>query len=307
MLPELDGASRASAAVSGRRRAVQSEKSTMRPAPATRLPRMNVHRAAAVTRRHLRAAITEIRNPPTPSPPRESRPDKARRRGYIYHGEQKYKIAYDPDIITDPVIDTISDGHYERFEARRAAQMIEDGDRVIELGAGLGFLSTLILDRKKVTDYQAVEADPRLPAMIQRTHDLNNARGPLTIHNAVATCDKTMIDAGTVEFYVGEKFCASSLLGTMSTLKHTVRVPVVSLPEMIDEHRSNALILDIEGAEVGVMNGTPLDGITKILMETHPHRIGPAGIRDLFRNLDAQGFMYVGEWSAGHVTGFRRV
>ena len=268
---------------------------------------MSVRRAATVTRRHLRAALAEIRNPPAPSPPREPRPEKARRRGYIYHGEQKYKIAYDPDVITDAVIDTISDGHYERFEARRAAQMIEDGDRVIELGAGLGFLSTLILDRKQVTDYQAVEADPRLPAMIQRTHDLNDVRGPLTIHNVVATCDKTMIDAGTVEFHVGEKFCASSLLGTVSARKHTVQVPVVSLTDMIRKQQSNALILDIEGAEAGVINGTPLDGINKILMETHPHRLGPAGIRDLFRNLDAQGFMYVGEWSAGHVTGFRRV
>ena len=113
-----------------------------------------------------------------------------------------------------------------------------------------------------------------------------------------------MIAAGTVDFFVGEKFCASSLLGAKN-LKHSVAVPVVSLPDLIRENRSNVLIADIEGAETDILNGTPLNGIERILIEIHPHRIGLDGVRAVFRNLDDLGFAYDIDASSGEVCGFR--
>ena len=67
------------------------------------------------------------------------------------------------------------------------------------------------------------------------------------------------------------------------------------------------LIADIEGAETGVFNGTPLETIERILMEIHPHRIKDDGVREIFRDLDELGFVYDITASAGAVLGFRRL
>ena len=66
------------------------------------------------------------------------------------------------------------------------------------------------------------------------------------------------------------------------------------------------LIADIEGAETGVFNGTPLESIERILMEIHPHRIDDAGVRQIFRDLDELGFVYDITTSSGNVLGFHR-
>jgi len=224
----------------------------------------------------------------------------------VVHGEFKLKVAYKADVISDRVIDTIEKGAYERFEGRRSKNFVVDGDRIVELGSGLGFLSALIMTNHAIADYQLVEADPRLVEMIERTHALNNVSGPKTINSCVATCHAEMIADGSVDFFVGEKFCASSLMGARN-LKHTVQVPVVSLPDLIAEHESNVLLCDIEGSEVDIFNGTPLDGINKVLMELHPHRIGQEGVRDIWRSLDAQDFVYDADGSAGGVCAFRRL
>ena len=158
----------------------------------------------------------------------------------------------------------------------------------------------------KVEDFQLIEADPRLADVIRRTHELNGVDGPSSIRTCVATCDQQLIARGEVEFYVGEKFCASSMLGARNP-KETVTVPVISLPDLIRENRSNVLIADIEGAETGVFNGTPLESVERILMEIHPHRIKDDGVREIFRDLDELGFVYDIHASAGAVLGFHRL
>jgi FkbM family methyltransferase len=232
--------------------------------------------------------------------------DRARHAGYVKHGEFGIKLAYDEDIVSPTLVERIARGRYERYEGRFSRQFVVDGDRVIELGAGLGFLSALLMSTIKVDDYQLVEADPRLAEVISRTHQLNDIAGPCTIRSCVATCDPELLSRGEVPFHIGEAFCTSSLLGAKKPIQ-TVTVPVVSLPEMISEHRSNVLIADIEGSEAGVFNGTPLGSIERILMEIHPHRIRDDGVRRIFRDLDELGFVYDINVSAGRVLGFRRV
>ena len=102
--------------------------------------------------------------------------ERAERLGYVEHGEFGLKLAYDPDVLTEDMVDTIERWRYERFEGRRSRDFVVDGDRVIELGAGLGFLSALIMSTTKVDDFQLVEADPRLADVIRRTHRAQRSR-----------------------------------------------------------------------------------------------------------------------------------
>lgn len=231
---------------------------------------------------------------------------RAKRRGYVVHGIFKLKIAYADGILVESVIEGIEKGAYEGPEARQARNLIAEGDRVIELGAGLGFLSALIMRSTKVGDYVAVEADPRLPDVIRRTHELNGVDGPLSIKPCIATCSEEMIRRGTVDFHVSKRFCASSL-SEVGRLKHTVKVPVVPLTDIISERHSNVLLCDIEGAETDVFNGTDLGTIEKILMEIHPNKLGQSGVRQVLRNLDRLDFVFDTQLSSGKVMGFRKL
>jgi FkbM family methyltransferase len=224
----------------------------------------------------------------------------------MVHGAFKLKIAYSNEVLLDEVVGGIERGSYERTEGNQVQRLVVTDDRVIELGAGLGFLSALVMSTTNVADYVAVEADPRLRDVIERTHELNGVTGPLTIESCVATCSDALIESGSVDFFVSKKFCASSLR-EVGRLKHTVKVPVVSLRELIDTHRSNVLICDIEGAETDIFNGTDLGTIEKVMMEVHPNLIGQEGMQQIFKSLVEHDFVYDADVSMGNVVCFRKL
>jgi FkbM family methyltransferase len=244
--------------------------------------------------------------PPKSEAPRDQKAARQQGSDYVIHGSFGVKVAHSDDILLDEVARGIRRGSYERTEATQVGKLVEPGDRVIELGAGLGFLSALVISTIEVADYVAVEADPRLRDVIHRTHELNGLSGPLTVESCVATCGTDLIEAGTVDFFVSKKFCASSL-HTVGRLKHTVSVPVVPLVDLIERHGSNVLVCDIEGAESDIFNGTDLGSIDKVMMEIHPRVLGQSGMLDLFRHLCEAAFVYDADLSIGNVVCFRKL
>jgi FkbM family methyltransferase len=227
---------------------------------------------------------------------------------YLIHGEFKLKVAYDPVYVGKKAKVSIENGSYERYEGRNLMRLIEDGDRIVELGAGLGFLSCLMLLNKNIAAYDMVEANPNLPPLMARTHALNNAPNiGQTTHNCVLTSNADLISAGMVNFNISKKFCASGIGDHVRNVIQQVTVPVRALSTFIAEKRPNVLVADIEGGETGLFAGADLSGITKILMEIHPAVIGQAGVRSIFRELDAHGFVFDPTCSAGLITTFRRM
>jgi hypothetical protein len=64
-------------------------------------------------------------------------------------------------------------GRYERSEFEVIPRLIDEGDRVLEPGGGIGFVSTLFHKTKKGRDLVVVEAHPGLIPVINLTHTLN--------------------------------------------------------------------------------------------------------------------------------------
>jgi hypothetical protein len=52
--------------------------------------------------------------------------------------------------------------------------------------------------------------------------------------------------------------------------------------------------MDVEGAEIDLLPAAPLDGVTKIIVETHARIVGAPAIRDLDAYLQSQGFVPAG-------------
>ena len=83
-----------------------------------------------------------------------------------------------------------SPGHARRPLRDRGSEQIpaivRPGDRVLEIGAGIGFISTLLAREKRVARVIAVEANPDLLAYMTRLHGVNHVRKVRRL-NAVLT------------------------------------------------------------------------------------------------------------------------
>ena len=205
----------------------------------------------------------------------------------ILHGHYKLPIADDVVLIDNTIRNAIIGGGYKATEASLLLEIVTPEDSVLELGAGLGFITTLLSIRCRPGSYQAVEADARLIPMIRRTLALNNA-SEIHLLNAVLTEDPGKLAHGSVFFKIGNNFCESHV-----TDEDTGRsVPTFSLNAALRERAVTVLIVDIEGGELDLFTHADLSTVRAVNVELHPRRIGREGIRKVLSDLNAQDFIY---------------
>ncbi len=211
-------------------------------------------------------------------------------------------IPYDPAIITPAIHRAIVDGAFEAEESARVGEIVRRGDRVLEIGAGIGFMSTLLSRERKVTSVVAVEANPHLIDYMALLHARNGVRKVRRM-NAVLTNEP--VDSRT--FYLREDFWMGSLLPGPNPWLDTVSVPTANFDALLRDEAITLIVCDVEGAEAFLFEDVALDGVDRIFVELHDHVTGLSGVGALFRTLAAQGFVYDPRHSAGSVILFQRV
>ena len=176
----------------------------------------------------------------------------------------------------------IVNGKYEEGEIELIRQRIEPSDRILEIGAGLGFVSTYCAKIVGSDNVFSFEANPLNFEMALRVYKRNNVC-PHLLNALLADCK------GIIDFPVNRKSrLASSLLKTSSEI---VRVPQMMLNEKIEELRPNFLIMDIEGAEYEIFKLIRFQTIKKIQVELHPSILGEVKINEIFELLKKNGFV----------------
>jgi FkbM family methyltransferase len=175
-------------------------------------------------------------------------------------------------------------------------QTLAPGDRVLELGAGIGYMSTLCAKKLGSQNVSAVEANPAMEAEIRRTYELNDVSPNLEM---CVLGD----DDGATTFHVEQNYSSSSVHDRGG---RPVTVRQRSFAGLLADLRPTYLICDIEGAEVPLLMNAPLDGIRKICIEIHPHVIGDAACSHLVRKLLYEGFACSWDRSGGRVYFFYR-
>lgn len=213
------------------------------------------------------------------------------------------RIPYDPSIITPKIARSIEKGRYENDEVTGTPKFIKPDDRVIELGAGIGFISSFIATSLGVKNVMCVEADPNLCKFIKKVHKENGIT-TAEIRNVVGLNDAGTL--GTADFYVREPFWSSSLDDEDEYVK-SVKVPTVHLSSLIKEFKANTLIVDIEGGERDLFSPLDLSGIDKVFLEIHTRKIKRIGIKMCFDALSECGFAYDQQVSRGGSVLFRRI
>ena len=171
---------------------------------------------------------------------------------------------------------------YERGEARWLIWEIEPDDIVMEIGAGMGFLSALAALHIGSDRVFAFEANPAMIPVIQATYELNGVR-PEVVNASLADRE------GMVRFYVEEDFVMSSVHRQSASAK-ALAVPQLEVNREIARIGPTFMVIDVEGAESDLVSVVEWQGVRKLIIDLHPHLYGELGAREVVSTLEAEGF-----------------
>ncbi len=193
-----------------------------------------------------------------------------------------------------PVIwKALEDGSYEAKEARSILKAIKPGDRVLELGSGIGIITSIIAGIKDVSVW-AFEANPGTAALAARVIKANCADN-VTFSQGLLTAHAPHVHP----FYVRKDLWMSSMDENQGPYEDRIEIPSENIDEFIARHQINALVMDIEGAEHDLLQNAALIGIERIFVELHDHLYHLAGIRDITQALALKGYSYDPRGSRG--------
>jgi FkbM family methyltransferase len=210
------------------------------------------------------------------------------------------KFPKHPEIMQGKIRRLLRANEYEAKESEAALRVVREGDVVVELGGGIGYMSTLVATKRAIKSVHVFEANPNLIPYIKSVHaanDVTNAH----VHNAILGPRKS-----TVDFYIREPMLGSSLAILEGEIDPpATKVDVLDAKTTFAELGANVLICDIEGAEVDLIPQLDLTGLRAAIIETHPQWIGPEGINKVFRAFMDAGLAYYHRGSHGKVLAFR--
>lgn len=183
----------------------------------------------------------------------------------------------------------LSSGRYENHEADALLMHLRPGDRLLDLGAGLGFICALAAGVLGEGAVMGVEAGPETVKLARRNLMANGFPGVKVLKGAVVGTGD-----GEVEFGQRPAFWASGLRGPEGWPENAevIRVQARPIGKLLAKLNPTVICCDIEGGELEVLTQS-LPGVRLVVVETHPQVYGPEGVTRIVAALVAQGFVVV--------------
>lgn len=195
----------------------------------------------------------------------------------------------DRQLMSEKILSALTKGYYEADEAAQLPHLLQPGERVLELGSGLGLISALCAASPLVTRVTTVEANPLLIEQIRALHSANNLQDKIEVKNAVAMPTPSH---KSIQFYRRQDLWASSLDPEPWGYEEEIAVPTIDLNALIADFQPTLLVVDIEGGERHLFEDAELGGIQKIMLELHQEVVGRQGMKSVFDALSRHGFHY---------------
>ena len=182
-------------------------------------------------------------------------------------------------------------GIYETDECDLVESEVRPGDRVLEIGAGIGLVSLLATRICGQDNVLSCEANPNLESMIRGNYRLNGWTPNLMMRAVTSDgrrlmffrSDDVFSSSATDRGLAGDRICVDSL----------------AINDLIGEHHPSVVIMDVEGSEVELMATADLSRVRAVIVEMHPQIVGEEEIANLVRDTEAKGFHLAG---ASHKT-----
>lgn len=191
---------------------------------------------------------------------------------------------------------------YEAPEIAAIRGLLRDGDKVLELGTGLGVVSAVTSRMRSGVTIRSYEGNTALLPAIKRLHEMNGIREVEVINEILLPSPSR----DSVSFNLHERFAKSSILSDVGTARQ-ITVPCRDVNAALDAFRPDMLICDIEGGEEKLFDGIRLDGIRAVVIELHPSVISRQAVARVFDTCAAARLYPIVELSSATVVAFERV
>lgn len=206
-------------------------------------------------------------------------------------------------MLNDRIAGKLTGGGYEANEARAAQMRIKAGQRVVELGAGLGFVTSVCARATGAKNVVSVEANPAMLPVVSANLAQNGFGDVTLLHGAIT-------GAGTedaIAFDRKKAFWAGRIADETSDASALVQVPRLALPDVLLEYRPDVVIMDVEGAEQYLFDDPWPNHVVSVVLELHPKQYPNTVIKRIVDCMSDSGLTYDPGPSRGQILCFRRV
>jgi FkbM family methyltransferase len=192
--------------------------------------------------------------------------------------------------LTRKLIRQLGAEDYEGLEVRGSLAVVRPGDRVLELGAGLGIVGAVVARNASPAEVRSYEANPALIPHIRALYALNGLEDIISVRNEVLVGGPDR--PPSLPFHIAGSFLGSSLTPGENRLD-TIEVPTADLAAVMAGFRPDVLIIDIEGGEQEILRHIDLTGLRAVVIEFHPRAYGYEAMWACKDNLRASGIAMV--------------
>ncbi|NBZ89562.1 FkbM family methyltransferase [Stagnihabitans tardus] len=195
-------------------------------------------------------------------------------------------VTCDPALIPRSVVTALVKGSYEAPERQMVADAIRKGDRVVEIGTGVGVVSLLCNRLAGAGNVLSFEANASLEPAIRANFALNGMEPRLRLRAVT-------VDGAPISFYRNENIVSSSVYDR-GLEAEKVTVESEALDAVLEAEQATVLVIDVEGAELALLACEGVGRLREIIVETHPHIVGEAETAAMVAGLQARGFKVTG-------------
>lgn len=190
--------------------------------------------------------------------------------------------------LTEARIENLVTGRYEGAEIHGAMWVVKPGDRVLELGSGIGVVGAVVAQNRRPEKVVSFEANPYLIPAINDLYRMNGLEDVISVRNQVLIAGDDR--PPTLPFHVHRSFLGSSLDPTDVVLRETVEVETADFQTVMEEERPDVLIMDIEGGEKDLLKHGNFDTLRAMVVEFHTGVYGREGMFELKDRVRELGF-----------------
>ena len=198
---------------------------------------------------------------------------------------------FSDDRYASNIRDALDQGYYEARERELLQMLLRPGDKVIELGAGIGVVAMTAASIVGENNVTAFDANPEILTDATENFQRNGFRNIATRAGLLRNRRHYAPNCFS-NFYVDSEFWASRLDASAHTpgIIKVVQAPVYCLEDEIAAFGANVLLCDIEGGETDLLSEADLSGVGLIIVETHSWIAGQAAIDAMARKIVVQDF-----------------
>ncbi|WP_298498163.1 FkbM family methyltransferase [uncultured Maritimibacter sp.] len=205
--------------------------------------------------------------------------------------------------LTAKLREALNSGRYEINESRAIRRHVQAGDRVLDIGAGAGFVSINAGQLAGADNVISVEANPAMIEALRENLDRNGMGATELLHAAVVADSYA---GGTVRFEQKQAFWASGLATDATPAHKVVEVPALKLSELLEEYQPTVVSMDVEGAERELCQQPWPPCVRMLVMEIHTRQYPASDVKAIFDGMSKNNMTYMPWGSTGEVIVLQR-